>query len=243
VAWYWQDVRVTDARPHRGGSRVLAMTAGLVAVGLLASGCVRAHASLAVSSSDLVSGDVLIAALPTAEAPKGPQVDIPTSMANRVTVKPYDRDGYAGHDVVFHDLSFTEITALANSISGENASYHITFQRSGDLVTMSGSVDLTQLPTTGVDVQLKVDFPGPVTHSDGTANDDVVSWTMKAGGLTSFTATDQYALGNSRSWRFWALSLGGGTAIVSAFILLLALWARRRNLKKERAYAAAAPAI
>lgn len=234
---------MTDARPHRSGSRVLAMTAGLLAVGLLASGCVRAHASLAVSSSDLVSGDVLIAALPTAQAPTGPSVDVPTSMAGRVTVKPYNADGYAGHDVVFNDLSFTEITALADSISSENASYRIAFHRAGDLVTMDGSVDLTQLPVAGVDVQLKVAFPGPVTHSDGTADDDVVSWIMKPGGLTSFTATDQYALGNSRGWRFWALALGGGTAIVSVFILLLALWARRRNLKKERAYAAAAPAL
>jgi hypothetical protein len=105
---------------------------------------------------------------------------------------------------------------------------------------MSGSVDLTQLPTAGVDVQLKVDFPGPVTHTDGSLNDDTVSWIMKPGGVTRFGATDQYALGNSRGWRFWAWSLAGGTAIVSGFILLLALWARRRNLRKERAYAATA---
>lgn len=218
------------------------MTAGLLAVGLLASGCVRVHARLAVSSSDLVSGDVLIAALPTASAPQGPELNIPESMTGRVIVKPYRTADYAGHDVAFHDLSFTETTALANAISSENASYHIAFQRSGDLVTMDGSVDLTQLPASGVDVRLKVDFPGPVTHADGSIDTDAVSWTMRPGGVTRFNATDQYALGNSRGWRFWALSLGGGTAIVSAFILLLALWARRRNLKKERAYAAAAAA-
>ncbi|HKN97750.1 MAG TPA: DUF3153 domain-containing protein [Pseudonocardiaceae bacterium] len=216
------------------------MTAGLLAVGLLASGCVRVHAALAVSSSDLVAGDILIAAQPSAAEPQGPQPDIPTAMASRVVVRPYDADGYTGHDVRFHDLTFTETTALANTISGQNAAYHIAFSRSGDLVTMSGSVDLTQLPKAGVDVQLKVNFPGPVTHTDGSLNNDTVSWTMKPGGVTSFTATDQYALGNSRGWRFWAWSLAGGTAIVSAFILLLALWARRRNLKKERTYAATA---
>jgi hypothetical protein len=229
-------------RPHRSGSRVLAVTAGLLAVGLLAGGCVHVHASLAVSSSDLVSGDVLVAALPTAEAPHGPDLNAPTSMAARVTIKPYAAGGYAGHEVTFHDLSFSEVTALGNAISGANGDYHLAFQRSGDLVTMDGSVDLTQVPASGVDVQLKVAFPGPVTHSDGTADNDTVTWTMKPGGVTSFAATDQYALGNSRSWRFWALSLGGGAAIISAFILLLALWARRRNLRKERAYTAAVTA-
>lgn len=230
------------ASPHRSGTRVLAIGVGLLAVGLLASGCVRVNAALAVSSSDLVSGNVVMASLPTASDPKGPQVDIPTAMASRVTAKPYSSDGYVGNTVTFNELSFTEIAALATSISNENGTYHLAFTRSGDLVTMDGSVDLTQLPASGVDVQLKVRFPGPVTHSDGSVDDDTVSWIMKAGGVTSFSATDEYALGNGHGWRFWALSLGGGVALISAFVLLLALLARRRNLRKERAYAAAAAA-
>jgi hypothetical protein len=104
---------------------------------------------------------------------------------------------------------------------------------------MSGSVDLSPLAPTGVDVQLKVDFPGQVTTSNGGIDGQTVSWTMKAGQVTSFNATDQYAIGNTRGWRFWALALGGGGAIIAAFVLVLALWARRRNLRKERAYVAA----
>jgi hypothetical protein len=215
------------------------MTATMLAVGILASGCVRVHAALDVSSSDLVSGNVLVAALPTAASTKGPQLDIPATMAGRVTTKAYSADGYVGDTVTFKDLDFDEVSALATSISNENATYHIGFQRAGDLVTMDGSVDLSQLPPNGVDVQLKVDFPGPVTRSDGALDNDAVSWTMKPGWVTSFSATDQYALGNSRDWRFWALSLGGGMAIISVFITGLALLARRRNLKKERAYLAA----
>jgi hypothetical protein len=234
--------RVPKASPRRRGPRALALTVALVAVGLLASGCVQVHAALAVSSSDLVSGNVLIAALPTAESSKGPQLAIPTEMANRVTTKPYSADGYVGNTVTFKNLDFDEMTAFSSAISNENATYHIAFQRAGDLVTMDGSVDLSQLPPSGVDVQLKVNFPGPVTRSDGVQDDDTVSWIMKAGGVTSFSVTDQYALGNSRNWRFWALSLGGGTALISLFIAGLALLARRRNLKKERAYLAAAPA-
>jgi hypothetical protein len=230
---------VPKASPHRRGPRLLAVTAALLAVGLLAGGCVRVHTALTVTSSDLVGGDVLIAALPTAENPKGPQPNVPSTMVDRVTMQPYSKDGYVGKDVRFHDLSFQEVDALATSISNESAAYHLAFVRSGDLVTMDGSVDLSQLPAAGVDVRLKVDFPGPVTHSDGDQDNDTVTWTMKPGGVTSFSATDQYALGNSRGWQFWAWSLGGGIALISAFLVLLALLARRRNLRKESAYLAA----
>lgn len=215
------------------------MAAGLIAVGLIASGCVRVHAALAVSSLDQVSGDVVIAALPSAQYSQGPQFAVPAGMASRVTMKPYSANGYVGDDVTFTNLSFQEMAAFTAAISSQSNSYHLAFQRSGDLVTLAGSVDLSQLSTTGVDVQLKINFPGPVTHSSGTISGQTVSWTMKPGQLTSFDATVNYTLGNSHSWRFWALTLGGGVALISAFLVLLALWARRRNLKKENAYAAA----
>jgi hypothetical protein len=220
---------------------VLPLTLALVVVGLVASGCVRVHAALAVSSDDRVSGDLVVAALPSAGNPKGPELATPPEMATRITTKAYSADGYVGNDVQFTDLSFDEMSVLATSISSYNSNYHLAFQRAGDLVTFSGSVDLSQLPATGVDVQLKLDFPGAVTQSNGTVDDETVSWTLKPGKVSSFTATDQYSLGNSRGWRFWAGVLGGGIAVISAFIVLLALWARRRNLKKERAYVAAAP--
>jgi Protein of unknown function (DUF3153) len=236
----WQDVRVPQARPRRSGLRVLCLTLALLVVGLFASSCVRVHAALAVSSDDRVSGDLVVASLPSAGDAKGPQLATPPEMATRVTTKAYSADGYVGNDVQFKDLSFDEMSVLATAISSENANYHLGFQRSGDLVTLSGSADLSQLPATGVDVQLKVTFPGQITHSDGSLDDDTVSWVMKPGKVNSFNATDQYSLGNSRGWRFWSLVLGGGIALISAFIVLLALWARRRNLKKERAYIAAA---
>lgn len=227
---------MAKASPRRGGSRVLALTAGLLAVGLFASGCVRVHAALTVSSSDLVGGDLLVAAFPTAQNGAGPNLNVPSGLADRVTLRPYSSGGYVGRDVKFRNLSFDEVSSLATSISNENGTYHIAFHRTGNLVTMSGSVDLTELPSTGVDVRLKVVFPGPLTHTDGSQDNQTVAWVMKAGSVTSFTATDQYALGNSRDWKFWALSLGGGVALISAFLVLLALLARRRNLKKERAY-------
>jgi hypothetical protein len=229
---------VPKVSPHRGGTRVLAMAAGLVAVGLLASGCVRVNATLSVSSTDLVSGDVVIAAQPSAQN-GAPQLAIPAGMASRVRTQPYSADGYVGSDVTFQNLSFEEMTAFAAAITSQSGYYHITFQRQGDIVTMSGSADLSQLVVPGVDVRLRITFPGPVTQSTGGIDGQTVSWTMKAGQVNQFSATVQYAIGNSHSWQFWVLTLSGGMAVISAFLVLLALLARRRHLKKENAYAAA----
>lgn len=229
---------VPKARPHRSGTRVLAMAAGLVAVGLLASGCVRVHAALSVSATDQVSGDMVIAAQPSAQY-GAPQLAIPAGMASRVTMKPYSANGYTGSDVTFQDLSFQEMTAFAAGLSSQSSYYHINFQRAGDVVDLTGSVDLSQYPVPGIDVQLTVSFPGPVSHTNGTLDGQTVNWTMKGGQLNQFSATAQYAIGNSRGWQFWVLVLGGGMAGVSAFLVLLALWARRRHLRRENAYAAA----
>jgi hypothetical protein len=235
----WQDDRVSKASPHRSGARVLRLIVVLLGFGLLAGGCVRVHAALAVSTDDLVSGDLVIASVPSAQSDKGPTLTIPTALADRVATKTYAANGYAGSDLTFHDLTFQDMTTLATAISNETGNYKITFARNGDLVSFGGSTDLSQLPPAGVDVQLKVSFPNPPVRTDGTVNGNTVSWTMKAGQVTSFSAADQYSLGNRHGWRFWAAALGGGGAIVTVFVVLLALWARRRNLRKERAYLAA----
>lgn len=214
------------------------MAAGLVAVGLLAGGCVRVDATLSVSSTDQVSGNVVIAAQPSGQG-GAPQLAIPAEMANRVSLKPYSSGGYVGSDVTFHDLSFQEMTAFASGISSQSSYYHITFQRSADTVNLSGTADLSQLTDPGVDVRLSISFPGTVSQSTGTINGQTVNWTMKPGQVNQFSATAQYAIGNSRGWEFWAFTLAGGMAGISVFLVLLSLWARRRHLKKENAYAAA----
>ena len=236
----WQYDRVPKASYCRSGLRTLRLIFVLVTLGLLAGGCVRVHAAMAVSSDDRVSGDLVIASLPSAGNSQGPQLTIPTTMADRVTTKPYSANGYTGSELSFQDLNFAELSALATAISNENAAYRITLRRSGDLVNLGGSVDLSLLRTPGVDVQLKVSFPSPPLQTDGTRDGDTVSWTMKPGQVTAFSASDRYTLGSAHGWRFWAFAVGGGLALVSVFIVLLALWARRRNLRKEeRAHLAA----
>lgn len=234
------EANLSSRSRHGRGLRLVRLVLVLLVIGLAASGCVRVRAAMAVSSDDRVSGDLVMASLPSAENGKGPQVTIPSPLADRVTAKPYSADGYNGSEVSFTNLGFDDMTTLATSISNESASYKIVFQRNGDLVTMDGSVDLSPLPPAGVDVQLKVSFPNPPAQTDGSVDGSTVSWTMKPGQVTSFSVADRYTLGNARGWRFWAATVGGGGAIVSVFIVLLALWARRRNLRKERAYATAA---
>src|SRR5882757_6808707 len=76
--------RVSKASPRRRGIRVLCLSIVLVVVGLLAGGCVRVHAAIAVSTDDRVSGDVVIASLPSAQNSQGPQLTIPTTLAGQV---------------------------------------------------------------------------------------------------------------------------------------------------------------
>lgn len=223
------------ASPPRARVRVPILVAVLLAFGLLASGCVRVHAAFAVSSDDRVSGDLVVAALPSAQNDKGPPLTVSPQLAGRVTSKPYAADGYVGTELTFDSLTFDEVAELATTVSTSGGDYHLAFQRSGDLVTLAGSVDLTRLPPDRVDVQLKVNFPGTVVRTDGDLTDQTVSWQLKPGRVSSFSAAAQYTIGNTRGWQFWSLVLGGGGGLIAVFILGLALLARRRQLRKERA--------
>jgi hypothetical protein len=229
---------VPQARKHRAPLRTVVLVVLLAVVGLAASGCVRVHAAFAVSSDDRVSGDLIVGTQPSAQNDAGPQLTVPPSLASKVTGKPYSADGYVGTELTFTGLTFTELSELATTASTLSGAYHLQFQRSSDLVTLAGSADLSQVSTTKADVQLKVSFPGQVLRTDGDLAGQTVSWTLTPNRITSFSAADQYTIGNTHGWRFWALAVGGGGAIASLMVVGLALLARRHNLRKERAYAA-----
>jgi hypothetical protein len=81
-----------------------------------------------------------------------------------------------------------------------------------------------------------------VLRTDGTntaaGGVSTVSWTPKAGKVTTFSATAQYAPGRIHTWSFWAAVLGGGGVVIALFVVCLALLARRRNIRKEAKEAA-----
>ena len=221
----------------RRPGRAALFTLVLVAAGLLLGGCVRVHAAFAVSTSDTVSGELIVGAKPSAQAGEASNLAVPASLAGRVTSRTYNADGYTGTELTFNNLNFEELSALAASASGTNGHYQIAFSRSGDLVSVNGSVDLSEVPPAGMDVQIKVSFPGTVLRTDGATSVSngisTVSWLPQAGKVTSFSATAQYTIGRTRTASFWVLVMGGGGILVAVFVGALALWARRWQLRKE----------
>lgn len=206
----------------------------MLAVGLVASGCVHVQVALALSATDLVSGDVVAAAMPNPASPQGPLLKVPIDLADQAGVKPYNANGYVGTELTFTNLSFTALARLISAGTDQNSHFQLTFQRTGDLVNFAGSADLTQVSTQGAQVQLKVEFPGTVLQTDGTNSAGTVTWNLAAGQVDTFSATSQYANGGfSRPWSFWALTLGGAGFVIALLLALLALWARRRNIRKD----------
>lgn len=198
------------------------------------SGCVRVRAAMAVSPNDLVSGEVVIAALPTRAGDTGPELDIPDNVKSRVSTKKYNLDGYVGNTVSFHDLTFDEIRELSSGINPNTQHFQMTFRRSGDLVTMSGSVDLTGLPSDKADVQVKLAFPGRVTKTDGIDEDGAITWKPKAGEVTEFTATAEYSTKGQSSWTRWVMIVAASAIGVAFLVAILAFAARRLSLRQAQ---------
>lgn len=221
---------------------MLAVT--LCVVALTASGCVRVHASLTVSSDDLVSGDVIAAATPTSAEDRGPVLSVPANLAADATARPYQADGYVGTDLSFHGLTFARFAAL---VAGNNGAghYQLALHRSGDLVTLTGSVDLSEVPAGQSDTRITIELPGNILNSDGTVSSadstgsdaSTVTWAPAAGRVSTLSATAQYTAGRSYPASFWAGVMIAACLLIAVFLAVLALLARRRHLRgEERAY-------
>jgi len=218
----------------RSACRNAALVAFAVLAVLVLSGCVRVHVGLAVSEDDLVSGDVVIAALSTKDGDTGPALTIPPDLTDRVRAEKYAQDGYVGQRLTFTDLRFADIATLTESISTENQ-YRLSFRRSGDLVSMSGSMDLTQVPPEKADVEVKMSFPGAINRTNGLNDEGTISWKPKPGAVSEFGVTAEYTDRSGGSWTKWVLIVGGSAIGVAMIVLLLALFGHRRTV---RAFAA-----
>lgn len=212
-------------------SRASALLLPVLFVALLSlTGCVRLHAAMALSTDDRVSGEIVAATPPTKDNDPGPQLKVPENLASRVSTKPYKVDDYAGTQLSFNGLTFDEVRDLSTATSASSSRYQLAFRRSGDLVTLSGSVDLTQVPPERADIQVKISFPGEIVDTNGREEDNAtISWSPKPGQASMLTATVRYAGANSVSYFGWTMlvaALTGGAALI---VVVLAIVAHRRS--------------
>ncbi|ACU35355.1 DUF3153 domain-containing protein [Actinosynnema pretiosum subsp. pretiosum] len=195
------------------------------------SGCVRLHAAMALSQDDLVAGEIVAATPPTGDADAGPQLKVPDGLSDRVTTKAYQADGYAGTQLSFSRLTFDEVKALATATSASSSRYQLNFRRSGELVTLSGSVDLTSVPAERADIQVKISFPGEVVDTNGREEEDaVLSWHPKPGQASMLTATVRYPGPDSQSWFPWVMLVAGLTGGAALVVVVMAVVSHRRSL-------------
>ncbi|WP_285751360.1 DUF3153 domain-containing protein [Lentzea sp. NBRC 105346] len=194
------------------------------------SGCVRVYAAMAVSEDDRISGEIVAATPPTQDNDPGPQLKVPPELASRVTTKPYRVETYAGTQLFFNGLTFDEMRTLSVATSSSNSRYQLSFRRSGDLVTMSGSVDLSQVPAERADIQVKISFPGSVVNTNGREEEQgTIAWSPKPGQASMLSATVRYAGSESTSFFGWAMLVAGLTAGAALIVVVLALIAHKRS--------------
>ena len=202
----------------------------LLVVVPMASGCLRARASLTISPDDLVSGDIIAAAKPKTPKDTGPQLDnnnLPFSQ--KVAVSNYDSDGYVGSQAVFSDLTFAELPQLAN-MNSDAAGVSLSLRRNGNLVILEGRADLTSVNDSDADVELTVAFPGVVTSTNGDrVESDAVSWKLKPGVVSTMTAQARYTDPNTRSFTGAGVWLGIASFAVAGVVALLAWLSRDRS--------------
>ena len=159
---------------------------------------------MGISGDDRVTGEIVVATLGGALAPT---LTTPAAIANRVSVRPYNQDGYAGSDVFFSDLSFAELQQLATLTTAGSAQYQLALRRSGSTVNLDGLVNLTTLRADGADVQLRVNFPGKVTATNGIRDGESgVRWQLPAGETSKLQATARYDDPGTRGSRTWILT-------------------------------------
>ncbi|MFC4374376.1 LppM family (lipo)protein [Nocardia halotolerans] len=199
------------------------------------AGCLRVQASMGVSSNDRVSGRIVAAVVPSADGDQGPQLEAPDSLAAKMRVETYDQDGYIGSQVFFDDLTFGEVGQLGSLSDQTQGMFTLEFKRHGDLVSLTGRVDLESVPPQGSDVQFSIAFPARVAKTNGTREraDNTVSWKLPAGEVSTLRAEVKYADPNTRSFAGWAGIVGGVTLAVAALVAGMAF--RNRNPRPPNA--------
>lgn len=218
----------------RNPRRLLSALALALLLAPLLTGCLRAQVSMGVSSDDRVSGQIVAATIPTSESDTGPTLVAPSSLASKIRISEYRQDGYVGTQAKFSDLSFGDVQALGSMSEQATGSYQLVLRRSGDTVTLDGKADLQTVPVQGTDVQFTIAFPARIGTTNGTRDgDNIITWKLPAGEVTSMRAEVSYPDPNTRSFAGWAGIVGGVTVGVAAIVGAMA-WVTRNPPVRRR---------
>lgn len=228
----WHDVAVQSTireGKSRNRRRVLSAIALALFVAPMLAGCLRVQVSMGVSADDRVSGQIVAATIPTSETDTGPTLTAPSTLASKIRIEEYKQDGYVGSQARFSDLSFGDLQTLGGMSDQATGSFQLVMQRSGDTVTLDGKADLQTVPVQGTDVQFTIAFPARIGTTNGTRDgDNIITWKLPAGEVTSMRAEVNYADPNTRGFAGWAGIVGGVTVGVAAIVGAMA-WVTRNT--------------
>jgi hypothetical protein len=217
----------TSVRPTVIRRRLIAALGLLILLVPVLTGCLRVQTTMGISSDDRVSGQIVAATIPIDENDKGPELTVPSALARKVRVQEYAQDGYVGSQVFFSDLTFGDVQQLATMSDQSAGSFQLSLQRSGDLVSLTGRVDLEAAPERGTDVQFTIAFPARVATTNGDReSDSIVSWKLPAGEVSTLRAEVRYSDPNTRGFAGWAGIVAGGAMAVTLLIGALAWFTR-----------------
>lgn len=228
----WHDDRVHPALPRRQfRPAAIFLTLLLLAIGVLLSGCVRMKAAMAVSDDDHVSGQIVAG---TITGGTDAVLVVPPPLRDRATVQPYSADGYTGSQLNFNDLTFDELHTLMTATPSIAQRYQFDLHRSGDVLTLSSAIDLTQLEAAKADLGIKINFPGKITASNGTEDQDgTITWNPQPGKINELTATVITSSAGLNPLLRWGLIVGGLAGAVAVAVIVLAVIARSRSRHAE----------
>lgn len=198
----------------------------------LLSGCLRARMSMGITADDRATGEIIIA---TQGGVQAPTLTPPRAIADRVSTRPYNQDGYVGTQVFFSDLSFADLQQLTALTSAGGGQYRLALRRAGNTVTLDGSVNLTTLRAEGADVQLKINFPGNVTATNGAREGTGgVQWQLPAGETTALQASAVYDDPGTRGYQNWILLVTVLVLAAAALVVVMARKARTHAMPPPR---------
>ena len=189
---------------------------------------------MGVSADDRVSGQIIAATIPTSEEDTGRTLTAPSSLEDKIRISEYEQDGYVGSEARFDDLSFGDVQTLGSMSEQAAGSFQLILQRAGDTVTLDGNADLQSVPVQGSDVQFTIAFPARIGTTNGTREgDNIITWKLPAGEITSLRAEVNYPDPNTRSFAGWAGIVGGVTIGIAAIVGGMA-WVNRNPTVRRR---------